>query len=77
MRYHCDDRETFKLESWGGGLSYTLTHKPSGKSVFVQGDSAETFGDDLEKAETAFPDKTFDEIYMWLWDQCEYGSAAS
>lgn len=37
------DGDTFRLERWGGGLSYQLTHKPSGRSAFAQGDDAEIF----------------------------------
>jgi hypothetical protein len=67
---------TFCLECWDNGLAYALTHKPSNRSVYVQGDDALQFERDREAAEIAFPDKTDDEIMAWLWDQCDYGSAS-
>jgi hypothetical protein len=70
------DYGTFCLECWDNGLAYALTHKPSNRSVYVQGDDALQFERDREAAEIAFPDKTDDEIMAWLWDQCDYGSAS-
>ena len=70
------DYKTFQLESWGNGLAYALTHKPSGMQVYVQGEDANQFELDMAAAENAFPHKTDEEIMGWLWDQCDYGSAA-
>ncbi len=67
----------FTLECWGNGLSYALTRNTTQELVFVQGDDALQFEHDKERAERAFPDKTNDEIMAWLWDQNEYGLAAT
>ena len=66
----------YQLECWGNGLSYALTHLPTNRQVFVQGEDANSFEIDRDKAEETFPDKTDEEIMAWLWDQCDYGSAA-
>ena len=70
------DGGVFKLESWGNGLSYELLHKPSNMSTFVQGDDADRFAEERELVERHMPDKTDEQVLMWLWDQCDYGSAA-
>lgn len=67
----------FRFERWGSGLSYELTHKPSGTSVFCQGDDAARIDTDFLAAEAAFPDKTTEQLAAWLWDQCEYGMVAT
>jgi hypothetical protein len=41
------------LTSWGGGLSYTLRHEAERSSVFVQGDDATAFREELEAEEDA------------------------
>lgn len=66
----------FSLETWDNGLAYALTHNPSNKQVFVQGDDALRFEADREAVENAKPDLTDDQVMAWLWDQCDYGSAA-
>jgi len=66
----------FQLECWGNGLSYELINRCTQMSVFVQGDDASRFEDEREETERAFPDKDDDYIFMWLWDQCEYGALA-
>lgn len=68
--------QAFRVESTGGGTFYTLTHKPTGKSVFLQGDDASRFSDEIEQAWVAFPTFSPDEIAMHLWSDCEYGSLA-
>lgn len=76
MRDYHRDYGTFELECWGNGLSYALTHKTTAMQIFVQGDDAIAFEHDRRAAEASFPQKTDDEIMSWLWDQCNYGSAA-
>jgi hypothetical protein len=47
-------RDGWKLDSYGNGAAYTLTHElPDGKteSCFFQGDDASTFRDDFERYE--------------------------
>lgn len=43
------------LTSWGRGTAYTLRHAVEGSSVFVQGDDAATFREELEAEENARP----------------------
>lgn len=76
MRDYHRDYGTFELECWGNGLAYALTHKATQLQTFVQGDDALTFEHDLARTENCFPDKTRDEIMLWMWDQMDYGSAA-
>lgn len=66
----------FHLRSWGNGCAYELTNQATGAVVAVQGDDALAFEADKMAAEAVFPEKTDDEILLWLWDQCDYGSAA-
>jgi len=68
MNHSSYDYGTFKLECWGNGLAYELTHKPTGLQVFMQGDDAILFERDRETAENCFPEKTDNEIMQWLWD---------
>lgn len=67
----------FRIESTGNGLFMTLIHRPTGKSVFFQGDDAHTFTAALYDAERAFPTFSPDQISMHLWSDCEYGSIAT
>lgn len=71
------ESETFRLESWHNGLSYNLTHKPSQKEYFCQGDDAASFDDERENVEKYFPEKSTDDVLMWLWDQCELSLAST
>jgi hypothetical protein len=41
-----EDR-AWKLERWGGGLSYALTDKREGRTLFMQGDDADEFERDF------------------------------
>lgn len=67
----------FKVQSTGGGTFYTLTHKPTGKSAFLQGEDASRFSDEIEAAWTHFPTYSPDQIAFHLWCDCEYGSIAT
>jgi hypothetical protein len=70
------DYGTFNLECWGNGLAYALRHKPTGLYVYVQGDDALRFDEDRAAIENSQPNLTDDQIMAWMWDQCDYGSAA-
>lgn len=48
MTHTIDQTELFKLESSHNGLTYTLTHLPSGESLFFQGDDAWLFEQDYD-----------------------------
>ena len=41
------DSDEWRLERWGGGISYALTNKDSGRCFHVQGDDADEFERDL------------------------------
>jgi hypothetical protein len=71
------DGDTFKLERWGKGLAYALTHKPTGLSSFVQGDDALAFEADLEGCELTWPENTPEQNAAWLWDACDYAACAA
>lgn len=62
----------YQLECWDNGLAYALTHLPTERQVYVQGDDADKFERERAEAQMAFPNKTDDEIMAWLWYQCEY-----
>jgi hypothetical protein len=70
------DGQIFRMERWGNGLSYELTHKPSGMAAYMRGECAARFDDDLRACEDNFPDNTTEQNAAWLWDQCEYSSIA-
>ena len=75
---HCiiSEGPTFRLERWGGGLFYALTHKGEGLSVFFQGDDAAEFESRFELAEANYPDWLPDQICGHLWHDHEYGTVA-
>lgn len=52
----------FILYSFGNGLAYDLTRRDGLGNVFVQGDDASTFRDELDAMESAAPDRATDEI---------------
>lgn len=72
----------WRLESWGNGWAYTLTHKVPGLhgeagSVFVQDDDAARFWDELEAIQSGPRAPTeWQDVCATLWDDCEYGAAA-
>lgn len=70
------DYGQFQLECWDNGHAYALTHLPTNRQVYVQGEDANTFELERDQAEAAFPEKTDDQIMAWLWNECDYGSAA-
>lgn len=71
------DGQTFKLERWGGGLSYALTHKGVERTAFVQGDDAATFDQELLDCEAAFPENTTEQNAHRLWYIHGYSEGAS
>jgi hypothetical protein len=44
--------------------------------VYVQGDDARTFEEDRAAIENSSPEMDDAAVMAWLWDQCDYGSAA-
>ena len=70
------DGDRFRLERWGNGLSYQLTRKGCGRSVFLQGDDATRFDQEFLDCEAAFPDATTEAIAHRLWSEHGYGEIA-
>jgi len=66
----------FQLECWGNGLAYALTDLATEMQVYVQGDDARTFEEDRAAIENSSPEMDDAAVMAWLWDQCDYGSAA-
>lgn len=65
----------YRVNSTGNGLFYTLIHKPTGKSVFFQGDDAGLFREALTDAEEN-TGLAIDDIGAFLWCDHEYGTLA-
>lgn len=55
----------FVLTSYGNGTAYKLENTGEALSVFVQGDDAATFRDELDKFESCNPEG---DALAYLWD---------
>lgn len=47
----------YKIESTGNGLYYTITRLADGKTLFLQGDDANAFGDLIEGMAVGSPNE--------------------
>lgn len=65
------------LDSYGNGAAYTLRDKSARESVWLQGDDASDFREKLDTLETMRPHDTPDSILGYLWDEHDYGEAAT
>lgn len=70
------DDAQFRFVSFGNGQAYSLTHKPSQRALFVQGDDATQLERELDSIEAAMPAKAYAQCIAWLWDQCDYSAMA-
>lgn len=52
----------YTLTSWGNGTAYELRHIASDQSVFVQGDDAAQFADEMADLENYRPDWSTDQV---------------
>lgn len=68
--------ERYALDSYGNGAGYTLRNKIAETSVWLQGDDAASFREELDAQEAAHPHHDPDRVLSWLWDECDYGLAA-
>lgn len=59
------DRPEYSVTSHGNGTAYTFTHKPSGRSVFFQGDDAARFREEFNAGDD------FDATFARLWGDYE------
>jgi hypothetical protein len=66
-----------RLISYGNGLAYRLEDMKGRRSVFLQGDDAHQFRDELETLENLRPDDGADDILGWMWDHHDYGAAST
>lgn len=55
--------ERFDVVSYGNGVSYAVHDNIARKSMFVDGDDAAEFREELEAFEEAFPERHYDEFY--------------
>ena len=60
---------SFTLDNQFNGLCYCLTHIPSGKDIFLQGDDATQFREELDALELARPEALAEEILGELFNQ--------
>lgn len=68
-----DERAGFKLDSYGNGAAYAFAH---GRwSVFIQGDDALRFREELDAVDGDSLPGGKDPL-AWLWDECGWGEAA-
>jgi len=67
--------DRYELTSYGNGLAYRLRNKERGRSLFVQGDEATSFRDELNAIENANPDWPIDRTFRWLLNECCWGEA--
>jgi hypothetical protein len=61
----------FVVTSWGDGLAYGLAHKPSGQSVFFQGEDASQFRDELEALTERAPCLSYADALQAIWHDYE------
>lgn len=67
----------FRLDSYGNGAAYALYDLSAGASVWLEGDDATAFRDELDNVETQRPHDEPDEVLGHLWHDHEYGAAAA
>lgn len=65
---------SFPLISWGNGAAYSFEDLSNASSVWVQGDDAAIFSQDLQDLEDANRTATTHVLLSKLWDQ--YSDAA-
>jgi len=57
--YIIHDLPEWCVTSWGNGLAYSIDHKPSGESVFFQGDAAGEFRDEFARLTDRMPELSY------------------
>ncbi|UTU09320.1 hypothetical protein CcrBL47_gp550 [Caulobacter phage BL47] len=67
----------WRLDSYGNGAAYALYDLSAGASVWIDGDDATTFREALDTVEAQRPQDEPDEILGHLWDEHDYGAAAT
>ncbi|AFU86486.1 hypothetical protein D869_gp097 [Caulobacter phage CcrRogue] len=69
--------ERFALDSYGNGAAYTFRDKTGKESVWMQDDDASAFRETYDALQTLLPSFGPDEILGILWNDHDYGAAAS
>ena len=65
------DLPDWLVASWGNGLSYGIHHKPSGRSVFFQGDDADIFREEFDKLTSGVPSLSFADALQIIFSEYE------
>lgn len=61
------DLAEWRVTSYGNGLAYELAHKPSGETVFFQGDDAAQFREELENLTEGKPSLDYADALRIIW----------
>ncbi|AXQ69611.1 hypothetical protein HOU03_gp157 [Caulobacter phage CcrSC] len=69
--------QRFQLDSYGNGAAYAFYDRTAGASVWLDGDDATQFRADFDNAEDRRPHDGPDQIMAHLWDEHDYGAAAT
>ncbi len=67
----------YRLDSYGNGAAYAFWDQTTGRSVWLQGDDAEAFRAAFDRVEELRPIDEPDQIMAHLWDEHDYGAAAT
>lgn len=59
--------EPFTLTSYGNGTAYSLRNAARKQSIFVQGDDAAAFREEMERREEFFPDMLSADLLREMW----------
>lgn len=57
----------WQVISYGNGLAYEIAHKPSGKTLFFQGDDADIFHEEFEGMTEGYPALDFADALSVIW----------
>lgn len=59
----------YVLTTWGGGVAVSLEHNNSAVTVYVQGEDAARFIDEMDALQVAHPDWDNWQVYAEMWRQ--------
>lgn len=58
---------SYALTSWGNGTAYAMVRKATNESIYVQGEDASTFWEELSGLEIHRPDWTVEQVLEELF----------
>lgn len=61
------DLPEWRVTSYGNGLAYSIERKPSGKSLFFQGDDATQFRNEFDNLTSGIPSLEFADALQCIW----------